>query len=86
MITALVLNLMFTVLNVLLFFVDPVTELPLGLTDALNTIYSLVHSGILVFPPLGSAMLYFILGITIEASYQIYRVVSKIFEWVASLK
>lgn len=77
---------MFLILNTLLFFVDPITELPLGLTDALNTIYSLVHSGILVFPPLASAMVYFLLGILIESLYQVYRIIARIFDWIASLK
>lgn len=86
MITAMLLSMMFTLLNIAVFWIDPITELPFGLSDAIETVYSLVHSGILVFPPLGTAMVYFILAITIEGLYYGYRLAKQIFEWIASLK
>lgn len=82
MIVATLLALLFSVLNIATFFLDPITELPLGLNTALTTIYALVHAGTLIFPPLGLLMVYLTLGFSIEFGYQGYQVVRRIINWM----
>jgi len=78
MLIATLLALLFTILNLAFFFVDPITELPFGMSDALDTVYALVHSGVQLFPPLGTAITFLLLGLSIELAYQGYQVVNRI--------
>lgn len=82
MIIATLLALLFTILNIAFFFVDPVLELPFGMEAALAQIYGLVHAGTTIFPPLAYALTFLILGITTELGYQGYQVVMRIIKLI----
>lgn len=86
MITSIFLALIFQVMNVLTFYLDPVTSLPFGMDTALVTVYSLVHTAVRIFPPLGTAMVFLLLGISVEFLYFTYRLTMRIIEIVAAIK
>jgi len=78
MIIATLLALLFSLLNLAFFFVDPITELPFGMDTALSTIYGFVHAGTSVFPPLAFALTFLLFGISLELGYQAYQVVMRV--------
>lgn len=82
MIVATLLALLFTILNLAFFFVDPITELPFGMDAVLTQIYGLVHAGTTVFPPLAYALTFLLFGISLELGYQAYQVVMRIIKLI----
>jgi len=50
----------------------------LCLENVLASVYALYHAGVSMFPFLGIAIRYALLAISIEAGYQLYRVIMRI--------
>jgi len=78
MIIAILLTLLFQILNLATFMLDPVESLPYNMEANLITIYTLTHSAVFLFPPLGAALVFLIFGLSIEFGYQGYQVVMRI--------
>ena len=77
-----ILNLLVSLVNFLFSFLPQVSILPFGLSDTLVSIYGYVHAMASIFPFIASAMSYMLLGISLETSYFVYKLVARVVNWI----
>jgi len=82
MIIYLVLKFFVAIIGFVLLPLSTITELPLGLDNALTTVYSLVHSGITVFPFIGIAMGYVLAAFAIELAFYSWLFISYVIKFI----
>lgn len=78
MIIMLLLGLIFEILDLAFYAVDPITSLPLGITSSIHIAYGFVHFGTHVFPFLSVAIPFMLLAFTAESGYFLYQIIMRI--------
>ena len=82
MLISLVLNLIVLLVSFFTSFLPKVTTLPLGIDTTLSTIYGFYKGASTMFGFLGTAMTYFLVGISMEMGYKTYQILVRFVNWI----
>ena len=77
-----ILNIVVIVINFVFSFLPKVTTLPFGLEATLTTVYGSYKAMTAIFPFLGVGIQLAVFAITIEVSYKVWQLVTKIVGWI----